>query len=321
LLDFARAPLIFEKELSPDGKNMKSNTHQDKKLLLATAQAVAVELAQHCDGTTIRIHPNIKVARADSNGWKVTLGNLGKSQPQLQIWLDHLAVHKDRKFWFGFRSEEKTKIDRMASRVARRLIPHHTITDKDIKRRDGYYYLKKPLNREGFNKPTLENYWGKYLYYGIFDWTVRSGGNSVNPYLCARAAAFFESVARAQPKAKPENVDREVYPQFENRKLVVSHLQRERSRLLATECKIRDQYQCQVCNTRFEHLYGGIGKTCVEAHHITPLSELKGRVKTRLEDMVTVCANCHRMLHRMADKRGDVEKLRAIVHKRKGKCK
>jgi HNH endonuclease len=32
-----------------------------------------------------------------------------------------------------------------------------------------------------------------------------------------------------------------------------------------------------------------------EAHHIVPLSQLRESVKTRLEDLATVCANCHRL--------------------------
>ena len=101
--------------------------------------------------------------------------------------------------------------------------------------------------------------------------------------------------------------------------MVTSHLRRERSRYLATERKIHDKYTCQVCGMRFKDIYGELGEDFAEAHHIIPLSKLRGSVKTRIEDLRTACANCHRMLHRMVGKRGDVEKLRAIVRKLKQK--
>ena len=116
------------------------------------------------------------------------------------------------------------------------------------------------------------------------------------------------------PSASLDTDGHIVYPQAENRKQVTSHLQRERSRLLATERKIRDKYTCQVCGIRFEDIYGKeLGAGYAEAHHLVPLGYLKGDITTNIEDLRTVCANCHRMLHRMSGKRKDIEKLRAIV--------
>jgi predicted HNH restriction endonuclease len=177
--------------------------------------------------------------------------------------------------------------------------------------------LSERLRRDEFGVAILEEYWGTWFYFGIYDLTVRSAGTEVNPNLCARAASFFESVARTLPKATPENDEREVYPQTENRKLVTSHLQRERSSYLATERKIHDDYECQVCGLRFENDYGKLGEGFAEAHHRIPLHRLNGKVKTRMEDLATVCANCHRMLHKMEGKRNDVENLKTVVRKRK----
>jgi predicted HNH restriction endonuclease len=153
----------------------------------------------------------------------------------------------------------------------------------------------------------------------MYDPSVRPDGGGFNHQVCLRAADFFDSVARAMPHTKPEAEDREVYPQCEDRKLVAAHLQRERSRLLSRACKERDDYQCQVCGFRFVEFYGKWGEGFAEAHHLVPLRQLKGKVKTRIEDLATVCANCHRMLHRMAGKRGDVAKLKHIVRQRKAR--
>ena len=109
----------------------------------------------------------------------------------------------------------------------------------------------------------------------------------------------------------------EVYPQLENRSVVRKHIYRERRSVLAEACKIRDKYSCRVCGTRFEEAYGQLGRLFAEAHHIVPLSKLKGQVERTPEDLVTVCANCHRMLHRMEGTKDDLPRLRRIVRRRK----
>ncbi|MCU4768280.1 HNH endonuclease [Bacillus toyonensis] len=36
----------------------------------------------------------------------------------------------------------------------------------------------------------------------------------------------------------------------------------------------------------------------MEKHHTIPVSELKEGATTKVEDIVMVCSNCHRVLHR-----------------------
>jgi 5-methylcytosine-specific restriction endonuclease McrA len=256
----------------------------------------------------------------NTGGWRVQLGNLGKGRPKLQIWLDFFAGRDSRKFNFCFFGDDVATIRRFAGRVRKVLPVHLRITDKDMHKRGGdFYYLKKRLKREDFLEAVLEEYWGAWGYFGIYDPTLRSSTNRVNPRLVVRAADFFEDVARAQPGTMERDANREVYPQIENRKIVISHQQRERSGYLATERKDYDDYKCQVCGMRFENVYGKeYGEAFAEAHHRIPLHSLSGKVRTRIEDLATVCANCHRMLHKMEGKRNDVEKLRDIFRKQKG---
>ena len=71
-----------------------------------------------------------------------------------------------------------------------------------------------------------------------------------------------------------------------------------------------------MCGFKFQDLYGSLGRDFAEAHHLTPLGELDSEVRSCVEDLTTVCANCHRILHRMNSHRVDVAKLRAIVRRR-----
>ena len=52
---------------------------------------------------------------------------------------------------------------------------------------------------------------------------------------------------------------------------------------------------CEICKFNFFDIYG---EEFIEAHHIKPVCELKDNEITKIEDLVMVCSNCHRMLHR-----------------------
>lgn len=55
---------------------------------------------------------------------------------------------------------------------------------------------------------------------------------------------------------------------------------------------------CEICGFSFVEKYGSVGDGFIEAHHIIPLSQIEESTITREEDLILVCSNCHRMLHR-----------------------
>ncbi len=71
---------------------------------------------------------------------------------------------------------------------------------------------------------------------------------------------------------------------------------------------------CCVCDFNFGVEYGSLGEGFIEVHHLYPISE--GNRKSSVEDVNTVCANCHRMLHR-GNKLMSIENLREIVQEQK----
>lgn len=82
------------------------------------------------------------------------------------------------------------------------------------------------------------------------------------------------------------------------------HMLRERNsrvaRLAKQRAKDRDgRLCCEVCGFDFEATYGAHGRDFIEAHHIVPLMELTGETTTTVDDLVLLCANCHRMAHRV----------------------
>lgn len=77
---------------------------------------------------------------------------------------------------------------------------------------------------------------------------------------------------------------------------------------------------CQICEFNFEEDYGSLGKGYIEVHHRKPLYTLDEEIVPNPEsDMICVCSNCHRMLHRYRDSIISPEELRTMLENRKKK--
>ena len=74
----------------------------------------------------------------------------------------------------------------------------------------------------------------------------------------------------------------------EGKQVTVTHLLYERNRCIVNKKKqqaaLKGELECEICHFNFEKVYG------------------KGLHKTKLEDLILVCSNCHRMLHRIPSK-------------------
>ncbi len=83
--------------------------------------------------------------------------------------------------------------------------------------------------------------------------------------------------------------------------------------------KVKDElgYTCMACYLTFTEVYGELGKNFIEAHHLVPYSKLKEGDERELNierDFAVLCANCHRMIHRMENP-GDIEDLKKLIKK------
>jgi 5-methylcytosine-specific restriction protein A len=91
---------------------------------------------------------------------------------------------------------------------------------------------------------------------------------------------------------------------LEGRRLQRLHTFLERNRKLVDKKKkavlAKDGHlACAACTFDFQVFYGPLGDDFIECHHIVPLSQLGKAVFTRLGDYLLLCANCHRMIHRI----------------------
>ncbi len=108
------------------------------------------------------------------------------------------------------------------------------------------------------------------------------------------------------PEVKPQSVvlDDEQESEFpEGRILFRSHQARERSGALpkvkkAQALKKNGKLRCQACGFDFSTTYGVVGEGFIECHHTIPVFEMLPGAKTKLADVVLLCSNRHRMIHR-----------------------
>lgn len=106
-----------------------------------------------------------------------------------------------------------------------------------------------------------------------------------------------------QPEIKDMDFTQDDSSFSEGRILLKKHLQRERNHELIEKAKerfesIHGSLYCEVCNFDFSKVYGNLGDGFIEAHHTKPVSEMVEGEKTKIEDIVMVCSNCHSMIHR-----------------------
>jgi|JI6StandDraft_1071083.scaffolds.fasta_scaffold12601_7 predicted HNH restriction endonuclease len=89
----------------------------------------------------------------------------------------------------------------------------------------------------------------------------------------------------------------------EGKKKFVIHIRRERNPLIRqmaiNNFLLKNKtLHCEACKFDFEKKYGKLGKDFIEAHHTIPLSKMKKGHTTHPNDIVLLCSNCHRMVHR-----------------------
>lgn len=71
--------------------------------------------------------------------------------------------------------------------------------------------------------------------------------------------------------------------------------------------------KCAVCGFDFEKAYGELGKGFIEIHHLNPLGESDAEVLVNPEtDLIPLCPNCHRMIHRKISGEIGIEELKEI---------
>ena len=132
-------------------------------------------------------------------------------------------------------------------------------------------------------KELLGKKWGEGTYRYIDEKNIE---NKLKEIISSRKEYFDDPI-------ETEIID------IEGRQSLKKHLIKERSIKLINAFKNSlKSFDCMICGFNFEQTYGKLGANFIEAHHTKPLSLLKKGVLISTKDLVALCSNCHRMLHR-----------------------
>jgi predicted HNH restriction endonuclease len=109
-----------------------------------------------------------------------------------------------------------------------------------------------------------------------------------------------KKIKKALPEIQQEENMLEV---SEGGRRLIQHYKIERNNSIIRKKKLlaikkNPNLNCFVCNFSFFQKYGEPGSGFIEAHHLNPLSSSDSARITSLDEIILVCSNCHRMLHR-----------------------
>jgi 5-methylcytosine-specific restriction enzyme A len=108
----------------------------------------------------------------------------------------------------------------------------------------------------------------------------------------------------------------------EGRKRNISTQVYERSKLLRDRAieshSLNGEIVCEACGFNFHKTYGEIGKGYIEIHHQKPIcqyddADFSKFISDAIKDLIPLCSNCHRIIHRKKDKPLTIQELKTIV--------
>lgn len=81
-----------------------------------------------------------------------------------------------------------------------------------------------------------------------------------------------------------------------------------------------DDIFCDTCNFSFKQFYGDYGKGYIEIHHIKPIfkygdEELEKTISDALNNVLPLCSNCHRIIHRNWRNPLEISQLNEMINK------
>lgn len=120
--------------------------------------------------------------------------------------------------------------------------------------------------------------------------------------MSALARAIRDAASAPAGTSDPSDLDIGDHSAEEGGILERRHIARERdaklrARKVESVRRSTGRVACEACGFDFAATYGSRGIDYIECHHRVPL-HVSGPTRTALADLVLICSNCHRMIHR-----------------------
>ena len=277
-----------------------------KRWLYQLAKECMLELRQSPASTLMQMVPVNQLTLEDgtTNGWVTRLAKIrGDRGGELQLWLDDYPAAGSRRLCYCYKASKKERIQEIADAGTGQFGKAFPVTNYKRVWNYGksYQQMGRPLPKRQYDQPVAELYDRAWCFYSVYSPEEIRSGQKPSRALILKITEFLVDVTHTLSALHNESDDAE---QLVPKATMRQHMVRERQTKLAFQAKARDGFTCLICRINFEDLYGDLGRGYVEAHHIVPFSIRKTGEKIALEDLVTLCANCHRMVHRSIEREG-----------------
>jgi len=289
----------------------------DEQMFKGTVQQLRSEMKKRLGDSHkgIAIKSKADDLKSNSHGWYAIVATW-KGYPPVELWFDRSLGKPERHYWFGFGVTQKAKITKLFQAIPVQSRPKKTLSDSDWHMVGANYEIKRSsLTTQDMSWSVYECYPGAGYYWGMFDPVNYGAGSEAGLFNVNRAANF---ICSAIEFVDPEEGDEEPYAGREGGRAHRMVETPQRCAKAARHRKEKDNHVCSICAKRCIFEFQGeekpIERTFSEAHHIVPISKIDVEREVKLEDLRTVCPNCHRMLHKMNGTKADMEALRKIVH-------
>ena len=282
---------------------MKPTATEQRDWLQRFAKRIAALLGRRSLSTAIPFRRFPVHIAPNTDGWFVEIADLRLPAGDIAaVFLDDISGGDERLLWVGIFAAGIPRIRQMARVAAKQVGPYFTLNPRDFKTRRGNTYMRRPISRSRLGRPVLEIFDGGLKDFGVYLQSMAVFGKRLDPVLIAKSARFLEQTLVALDGFR-FSASRTVHRDqpFHNRSVVVTAHVTARSSAQAIRAKARDRYTCRLCGDKPEDRYGAEGRACLEAHHVRALHAIARRHRrTTLRDLVTVCANCHRVLGKLS---------------------
>ncbi len=201
--------------------------------------------------------------------------------------------------------------DTYFTQKVRNLKSHNTLTNLN------YAVYADKIQGEPSGRFTITNHGKQYLdgNMDIVDYLLN------NTFSSEDLKESFEIVYNREPSRKIELFD-ENSTVTEGTQAIVQTKVYKRSNKLREKAiqfyTVDSRIKCQACCFDFEDFYGEYGRNFIEIHHQKPVFQFDGddiekTINKALENVIPVCSNCHRMIHRRRENPLSLEELKQYI--------
>lgn len=177
-------------------------------------------------------------------------------------------------------------------------------------------------NTKGWQSWAIINHLGLGKFKGIFQGMnveeaieeLKSKNNPDYSELISILEADFLNFETIKNDIQSETADKFTVLKEGEKKIIFTTLYERNPKLRKQAVQIHGT-TCMACGFNFKEFYGQRGTDYIEVHHIKPLSQRNEEVEINPStDLVVLCANCHRMIHRKKNDILSLEELRTLIN-------